>query len=76
MDVGDTIDNFIGEDYAHFETVAAVHYPSRKFISNMIKSKWMMKTAVGKQLGDTMNRFTVPFFGKGNVIPLNHSSRM
>ena len=44
MDVGDTIDNFIGEDYAHFETVAAVHYPSRKFISNMIKSKWMMKT--------------------------------
>ena len=55
MDVGAAF-QLQGEPEYKFSNIAAVHYPDRAFIADLMASRWMIKTIQGKSPGDQQVR--------------------
>ncbi|CAK8993358.1 Uncharacterized protein SCF082_LOCUS3473, partial [Durusdinium trenchii] len=51
-----------------FSTIAAVCYPSRRMLIDLLTSEWMAQTATGKAPGDSIAVATVPFTVDGKLL--------
>ena len=62
MDIGIPMANLPGEKInLKWSSIAGVHYPTRDFMADLIRSRWMVGNIQTKSLGDSLNYLTVPF---------------